>query len=458
MLMCNNIVNQINNLSENDKPTTKTIAFLYQLKGKSEYRVFQQCQSENELPVDILQKSVFSLEKSIEHDLDPEILFKLGQYRNELCLITEKTNNYNGLIEQWDALLSLSWDLNFNIGNIQNQLLNKIEIMINQAIEMSIVPFKQALTYGRFLSYIIQAGCRLANKKELIQHDSKLVNVFRIYETEIAKSDNYNVRGNKWRQLGIKNQMELFSNISINGPINNNNKISIEKYYETRKYLEKAFEDAREIFREIEILKELAKTTFLFCKFKTIDEKTNRQLYEYAIKKSFNSYVKMIKNYDVINNKTNRLEIKRIYGDIFHDYIFYLWELSDYEYAITKGLTFFSITSPNEYIPKFYWNNYSKFTELMALCASELNASQARKLNINQENLSLFMVAQSWEYKKKELGITDNSNLITIISEENKHYLLSSINNYIKVYDRFDNPGSNRLMVLKHELQNDINQ
>lgn len=282
---------------------TDVMKNVYRYKGFSEFRLFSQEQN-----MDQLEEAINSLIKSYELYGDPEISFNYG-YMQSLCAIKIKDGrNLNGLVNAWRGILGLyardEW-------TVSNDLLNKLKIFIQQAVEISITPPDSALTTGRFTSFMIRLACDLSRKRNLNAEDSLFFNVY----DRRAIDDEYNLRGNEWRARGFETE-QLFKNDPNDS-----------SYRVCRGYLELALRFAKSTQRKAEMLKELTKVALYMEKYgKNSRRETELQ---YAREKASQAHAILQEHHSDIPRDLEN-EIKKVYGNS-------IFRLVDYYFSITTS-------------------------------------------------------------------------------------------------------------------------
>ena len=176
---------------------TDVMKSVYRLKGFAEYQLYLKDRN-----LATLDAAILSLKKSYELFGDPEIAFNYG-YMESLRAIEIKNGAYlDGLVNAWQGILGLYAK---NDWNVSQELVDKIRIFINQAVDLTITPPDSALTNGLFTSFMVRLACDLAEKSHLAKQDSLF---FRVYRQR-AVEDEFNLRGNEWRARGFAAQKDL---------------------------------------------------------------------------------------------------------------------------------------------------------------------------------------------------------------------------------------------------------
>ncbi len=282
---------------------TDVMKNVYRYKGFSEFRLYSQEQN-----MDQLEEAINSLIKSHELYGDPEISFNYGYMQSLRAIKLKNGRDLNGLVNGWHGILGLyardEW-------KVSNDLLNKLKIYIQQAVEISITPPDSALTTGRFTSFMIRLGCDLARKRNLTPEDSLFFNVY--YRRAI--DDEYNLRGNEWRARGFEAE-QLFKNDPDDST-----------YRICRGYLELALRFAKSTQRKAEMLKELTKVALYMEKYGR-NSRRETEL-QYAREKASQAYTILQEHRaDIPRDLEN--EIKKVYGNA-------IFRLVDYYFSITTS-------------------------------------------------------------------------------------------------------------------------
>ncbi|UCE07770.1 MAG: hypothetical protein JSW07_06990, partial [bacterium] len=267
---------------------TDVMKNVYRYKGFSEFRLYSQEQN-----MDQLEEAITSLIQSYELYGDPEISFNYGYMQSLRAIKLENGRDLNGLVNAWRGILGLyardEW-------RVSNDLLNKLKIFIQQAVEISITPPDSALTTGRFTSFMIRLGCDLARKRNLTPEDSLFFNVY----FRRAIDDEYNLRGNEWRARGFDTE-QLFKNDPYDST-----------YRICRGYLELALRFAKSTHRKAEMLKELTKVALYMEKYGR-NSRRETEL-QYAREKASQAYTILQEHRSDIPRDLEN-EIKKVYGN-----------------------------------------------------------------------------------------------------------------------------------------------
>ena len=282
---------------------TDVMKNVYRYKGFSEFRIYSQEQN-----MDQLEEAINSLIKSYELYGDPEISFNYGYMQSLRAINLKNGRDLEGLVNAWRGILGLyardEW-------TVSNDLLNKLKIFIQQAVEISITPPDSALTTGRFTSFMIRLGCDLARKRNLASEDSVFFSVY--YRRAI--DDEYNLRGNEWRARGFEAE-QLFKNDPYDST-----------YRICRGYLELALRFAKSTQRKAEMLKELTKVALFMEKYGR-NSRRETEL-QYAREKASQAYTILQEHRSDIPRDLEN-EIKKVYGNS-------IFRLVDYYFSITTS-------------------------------------------------------------------------------------------------------------------------
>ncbi|MDZ7331100.1 MAG: hypothetical protein ONB31_03930 [candidate division KSB1 bacterium] len=282
---------------------TDVMKNVYRYKGFSEFRIYTQEQN-----MDQLEEAINSLTKSYELYGDPEISFNYGYMQSLRAIKLKNGRDLDGLVNAWRGILGIyardEW-------TVSNDLLNKLKIFIQQAVEISITPPDSALTTGRFPSFMIRLACDLAQKRTLAREDSIFFNVY--YRRAI--DDEYNLRGNEWRARGFEAEQIFKAN-----PYDSTYRIC-------RGYLELALRFAKSTQRKAEMLKELTKVA-LYMEKEGRNSRRETEL-QYAREKASQAYTILQEHRSDIPRELEN-EIKKVYGNA-------IFRLVDYYFSITTS-------------------------------------------------------------------------------------------------------------------------
>ena len=367
-----NLCKQIIDRCEQDYPDaecryTDVMKNVYRYKGFSEFKLYNQEQN-----MDQLEEGINSLIKSYELYGDPEISFNYGYMQSLRAIKLENGRNLTGLVNAWSGILGLyardEWA-------VSDDLLNKLKIFIQQAVELSITPADSALTTGRFTSFMIRLACDLAQKRTLSLQDSLFVNIY--YRRAI--DDEFNLRGNEWRARGFETE-ELFKN-------NPND----STYRICRGYLELALRFSKSTQRKAEMLKELTKVALYMEKYGQNSQRETEL--QYAREKASQAYT-ILQEHQVDISKYLENEIKKVYGNtIFRlvDYYFSMATAKDrmnsFQRARRIGEEFLISDNQGGQIQKFKWEGY----EDLYLKLSDVG------YELGDEKFAVDMVDKAWK-------------------------------------------------------------
>jgi len=330
-----------------------------------------------------LDAAILSLKKSYELFGDPEIAFNYG-YMESLRAIEIKNGAYlDGLVNAWQGILGLYAK---NDWNVSQELVDKIRIFINQAVDLTITPPDSALTNGLFTSFMVRLACDLAEKSHLAKQDSLF---FRVYRQR-AVEDEFNLRGNEWRARGFAAQKDL-------------NKYPDDyNYQQTRRNLELAYKHAKSTERQAEMLKELTKVA-LYMEKEGINSQPEAEL-QYAREKAQQAYGLLVDRGSDISLSLAS-EIKRVYGNSIFRLVNYYFSFADstnrlnaYARAKRVGEELLVPDSRLGKKQKFTWEGY----EDLYLRLSEIG------YEIGDKEFAVDMVDKAWKSALESNGLTQN--------------------------------------------------
>ncbi|MFQ5709185.1 MAG: hypothetical protein ACE5HO_17145 [bacterium] len=281
---------------------TDVMKSVYRLKGFAEYQLYLDSRD-----LVTLDAAIISLQKSYELFGDPEIAFNFG-YMESLRAIETRDGSYlAGLVHAWQGILGLyakeEW-------TVSQELINKLKIFINQAVDITITPPDSAMTSGLFTSFMVRLASDLAEKGTSSRQDSLF---FRVYRQR-AVEDEFNLRGNEWRARGFAAQKDFH---------NNPNDFN---YRQTRGYLELAFRHAKSTERQAEMLKELTKVA-LFVEKEGVNSQPEAEL-QYAREKARQAYALLVDRGSDISLALSK-EIKKVYGNAIFRLVNYYFSFAD---------------------------------------------------------------------------------------------------------------------------------
>jgi hypothetical protein len=346
---------------------TDVMKSVYRYKGFAEYQLYLA-----DRDIVTLNAAILSLQKSYELFGDPEIAFNFG-YMESLSAIEMKDGAFlDGLVHAWQGILGLyakdEW-------TVSQELVEKLKIFINQAVELTITPPDSALTSGLFTSFMVRLACDLAEQGFLNSQDSLF---FRIYRQR-AVEDEFNLRGNEWRARGFAAQKDF-----INYPDDYN-------YRQTRRFLELAYQHAKSTERQAEMLKELTKVA-LFMEKEGINSQPEVEL-QYAREKARQAYSLLVDRGSDISLSLS-IEIKKVYGNAIFRLVNYYFSFADSSnrlnaYARAKRIGEELLIADGRFgkRQKFKWDGY----EDLYLRLSEIGYETGDK------DFSVDMVDKAWK-------------------------------------------------------------
>lgn len=385
---------------------TDVMKSVFRLKGFAEYQLYLKDRN----PV-TLDAAILSLKKSYELFGDPEIAFNFG-YMESLRAIEQKDGAYlDGLINAWQGILGLyakdDW-------NVSQELVDKIKIFINQAVELTITPPDSALTNGLFASFMVRLACDLAEKGYLGKQDSLF---FRVYRQR-AVEDEFNLRGNEWRARGFAAQKDL------------NNYADDYNYRQTRRFLELAYLHAKSTQRQAEMLKELTKVA-LFMEKEGVNSQPEAEL-QYAREKAQQAYTLLVDRGSDISLPL-ATEIKKVYGNAIFRLVNYYFSFADSTnrlnaYARAKRIGE-ELLVPDGRLgrrQKFQWDGY----EDLYLRLSEIG------YEIGDKEFAVDMVDKAWKSALDANGLRQDD-LCGQIEQQKAAELMPFARVYRQIAERF---------------------
>ncbi len=376
-----NICKQIITRCEQNYPDaecryTDVMKQVYQFKGFAEYRIYVKDKT-----LESLEDAINSLMKSYELYGDPYISFNFGYMQSLRAIKLQDGRNLEGLVNAWRGILGYYANEEWKVSD---DLLEKLKLFIQQAVELSITPPDSAFTTGRFIGFMIRLTCDLANKRKLTTVDSLF---FSIYYSR-AVEDEYNIRGNEWRARGFEAE-KLFKD-----------QANDSTYRVARRYLELAHRFAKSAQRQAEMLKELTKIALFMEKYgKNVQRETELQ---YAREKASQAYAIFVEHGADIDRELEN-EIKKVYGNS-------IFRLVDYYFSMAAAKerlnTFYRAKRVSEEIlspdgngglsQKFEWEGY----EDLYLKLSDVG------YELGDESFALDMVDKAWKAALKINKIT----------------------------------------------------
>ncbi len=385
---------------------TDVMKSVHRLKGFAEYQLYLQDRN-----LVTLDAAILSLKKSYELFGDPEISFNFG-YMESLRATEMKDGAYlDGLVNAWQGILGLYAK---NDWNVSQELIDKIRIFANQAVDLTITPPDSALTNGLFTSFMVRLACDLAEKASLSSQDSLF---FRVYRQR-AVEDEFNLRGNEWRARGFAAQKDL------------NNYPDDYNYRQTRRNLELAYQHAKSTQRQAEMLKELTKVA-LFMEKEGINAQPEAEL-QYAREKAQQAYGLLVDRGSDISLSL-ATEIKRVYGNSIFRLVNYYFSFADSTnrmnaYARAKRVGEELLLPDGRFgrRQKFVWDGY----EDLYLRLSEIG------YEIGNKEFAVDMVDKAWKAVLESQGLSQND-LCGQLEFEKAAELLPFARVYRQIAERF---------------------
>lgn len=385
---------------------TDVMKSVYRFKGFAEYQLYLK---NRELVR--LDAAILSLKNSYELFGDPEIAFNFG-YMESLRAIEVRDGRYlNGLVHAWQGVLGLYAK---NDWKVSQELIDKIRIFVNQAVELTITPPDSALTNGLFSSFMVRLACDLAEKGTLSSQDSLF---FRVYRQR-AVEDEFNLRGNEWRARGFSAQKDL------------NSYPDDYNYRQTRRNLELAYKHAKSTQRQAEMLKELTKVA-LFMEKEGINSQPEAEL-QYAREKALQAYGLLVDRGSDISLSLSS-DIKRVYGNAIFRLVNYYFSFADSTnrlnaYARAKRVGE-ELLVPDGRVgrkQRFTWDGY----EDLYLRLSEIG------YEIGDKEFAVDMVDKAWKAALEANGLNQND-LCGQLQFEKAAGLLPFARVYRQIAERF---------------------
>lgn len=405
--LCEQIINRCaESVPDVECRFTDVMKSVYRYKGFSEYQLYLQSQD-----LVLLDAAIMSLQKSYELFGDPEIAFNFG-YMESLRAIELKDGAYlDGLVHAWQGILGLyardEW-------KVSQELIEKLKIFIDQAVEITITPPDSAMTNGLYTSFMVRLACDLAEKGNLGRQDSLF---FRVYRQR-AVEDEFNLRGNEWRARGFAAQKDFHDY-----PDDYN-------YRRTRRFLELAYQHAKSTERQAEMLKELTKVA-LFMEKDGINSQPEPEL-QYAREKARQAYNLLVERGSDISLAL-REEIKKVYGNAIFRLVNYYFSFSDstnrfnaYARAKRVGEELLMPDGRFGLKQKFEWDGY----EDLYLRLSEIGYETGDK------EFAVDMVDKAWKAALQAHALTQ-TNLCSQLSYQSATQLLPFVRVYKLIAERF---------------------
>jgi len=314
-------------------------------------------------------------------------------------------------VHAWQGILGLyardEWTVN-------QELIDKLRIFIDQAVELTITPPDSAVTNGLFASFMVRLACDLAEKGHLSESDSLF---FRVYRQR-AVEDEFNLRGNEWRARGFSAQRALNAN-----PDDFN-------YRQTRRYLELAYKHAKSTQRQAEMLKELTKVA-LFMEKEGLNNQPEADL-QYAREKAQQAYSLLVDRGANIPLSL-ATEIKKVYGNAIFRLVNYYFSFADSTnrmnaYARAKRVGEELLVPDGAFgkKQKFKWDGY----EDLYLRLSEIG------YEIGDKDFAVDMVDKAWK-AVLEANALSQSNLCAQLDFNTASELLPFATVYRQIAERF---------------------
>jgi len=385
---------------------TNRMKQVYQLKGNAEYRIY--VREEN---FELLDDAINSLMQSYELFGDPEVSFNFGYMQSLRAINRGDGDDLDGLVNAWRGILGLyaqdEW-------RISPELIEKLKIFMQQAIELTIASPDSAQTTGRFTGFMIRLACDLAEKAASGRKDQLYFSVHR----QLTIDDEYNLRGNEWRARGLGAQRKFRDNPTDS------------TYRLTRSYLELAHRYAKSSERQAEILKELSKVALYMEKNgKNSDAETELQ---YAREKARQAYELFREHRSGISPELEN-EIKMVYGtailrlvdNYFSEAV--STDRSDaYSRARRIGEELLIPDGNGGFVQKFVWDGYEELYLKLSDVGYELG----------DENLAVDMIDKSWKAALKNYNL-ELSHLCNSATPVIAKDLLRFATNYNQIAERF---------------------
>ena len=405
--LCNQIIEQCNqDYPDAECRYTDVMKNVYRYKGFSEFKLYSEEQN-----IDRLEEAMNSLIKSHELYGDPEIAFNYGYMQSLRAIRIEDGRNLKGLVNAWQGILGLyardEW-------KVSDDLLNKLKIFIQQAVELSITPPDSALTTGRFTSFMIRLSCDLSKRCQLSDEDKLFFTIYR----RRAIDDEYNLRGNEWRARGFESE-QLFKSSPDDST-----------YRICRGYLEVALRFARSTHRKAEMLKELTKIALFMEKYgKNTQRETELQ---YARDKARQAYTILREHHSDIPKGLEN-EIKKVYGNAIYRLVDYYFSMATAKdrmnsfYRARRIVEEFLISDGHGGLKQmFKWDGY----EDLYLKLSDVG------YELGDERFAVDMVDKAWK-AILEMNHLTIPQLYRISSSQTARELLQFAQVYQQIAERF---------------------
>lgn len=385
---------------------TNKMKKVYELKGNAEYKMY--LREEN---LELLDDAINSLMQSYDLFGSPEVSFNFGYMQSLRAITRGDGDDLDGLVNAWRGILGLyaqdEW-------RISPELITKLKIFIQQAIELTIASPDSAQTTGRFTGFMIRLACDLAEKADLSRKDQLFFSIHR----QLTIDDEYNLRGNEWRARGLGAQKTFRDNSTDS------------TYRLTRSYLELAYRYAKSSERKAEILKELSKVALYMEKNgKNSDPETELQ---YAREKSRQAYELFREHRSGISPELEN-EIKLVYGSAILrlvDNYFSEAISSDrsdaYSRARRIGEELLIPDGNGGFVQKFEWDGYEELYLKLSDVGYELG----------DENLAVDMIDKSWKAALKSYNL-ELEDICSVATPAIAKDLLRFATSYNQIAERF---------------------
>lgn len=385
---------------------TDVMKTVFKLKGFSEYHLYLEDRN-----LFTLDAAIASLERSYELFSDPGIVFNFGYMESLRAIDLRDGSSLQGLVHVWQGIMGLYAK---NGWIVSDDLVGKLRVLINQAVELTVTPPDSALTNGLFASFLVRLACDLAEKGSLSKSDSLF---FRVYR-ERATADEFNLRGNEWRARGFAAQKNLTKEHDN------------QSYHTARRNLELAYMYARSTQRQAEMLTELAKVA-LFMEKEGTDVNSETEL-QYAREKAKQAYMLLSdRGADISLPLANA--IKKVYGNAVFRLVNYYFSFADstdrlnaYDRAQRVGEELLVPDRRGGHQQKFEWDGQ----EDLYLRLSEIGYETGVK------NFAVDMVDKAWKSALKSNGLSQ-SDLCGQLGPRSSYELVPFVQVYRQIAERF---------------------
>lgn len=385
---------------------THVMRDVYLRKGNAEYTLYLEDEDLN-----LLNEAINSLKTSYDLFADPEVAFNFGFMESLRAIKKGDGDDLQGLVNAWRGILGLyaqdEWQ-------VSEDLLKKLKLFIQQAVEITIASPDSAQITGRFTGFMIRLACDLSEKRQLSNDDQIFFSIYR----QLTIDDEYNLRGNEWRARGLRAQYLFRENPTDS------------TYRETRSNLELAYRYAKSAERRAEILKELSKVAlYMEQNGRNSDAETELQ---YAREKAAQAYELYQENRAGISMELER-EIKMIYGAAILRLVNYYFSLavstdrSDaYSRARRVGEELLEPDGAGGFQQKFEWDGYEELYLKLSDVGYELG----------DESLAMDMIDKSWKAALKIYNL-NMDDLCTTATPAMAEDLFRIAKNYRQIAERF---------------------